>query len=145
MKQQRAARRWKKTKFKVRMLKLKLKKDPLEGAPMAKGIVLGKRGIEQKQPHSGIIKAVRVQLLKNGKEITAFAPLTGAIAHINEHDEVLVSGLGGSQGGPIGSMWGVSWQVVKVNGNTLEVMRKAKRKGGGAAGGAAPAAAPAKK
>ena len=101
MVQQRKSRRWKKNKFKVRMLKLKLKKDPLEGAPMAKGIVLGKRGIEQKQPHSGIIKAVRVQLLKNGKEITAFVPRTGAIDLINEHDEVLVSGLGGSPGRPI--------------------------------------------
>ena len=143
MVQQRKSRRWKKNKFKVRMLKLKLKKDPLEGAPMAKGIVLGKRGIEQKQPHSGIIKAVRVQLLKNGKEITEFVPRTRAIDLINEHDEVLVSGLGGSQGGPIGSMWGVSWQVIKVNGKSLEVMRKAKRKGGGAAAPATPA--PAKK
>ena len=84
--QQRKSKRWHKTKFVARTLKLKERKDPLEGAPQAKGIVLGKRGIEQKQPHSGIIKAVRVQLLKNGKEITAFAPLTGAIAHINEHD-----------------------------------------------------------
>jgi small subunit ribosomal protein S12 len=120
--------RWKKTKIKARLLKLKLKKDPLEGAPQAKGIVLGKRGIEQKQPHSGIIKAVRVQLLKNGKEITAFVPRTGAIDLINEHDEVTVEGLGGSQGGPIGSMWGVSWKVIKVNNQPLEMLRRGKMK-----------------
>jgi small subunit ribosomal protein S12 len=101
----------------------------LEGACQARGLVLAKRGIEQKQPHSGIIKAVRVQLLKNGKEITAFVPKTGAIDLINEHDEVLVEGLGGSQGGPIGSMWGVSWKVVKVNKQPLEVLRQQKKKG----------------
>ena len=130
--QQRKSKRWHKTKFVARTLKLKERKDPLEGAPQAKGIVLGKRGIEQKQPHSGIIKAVRVQLLKNGKEITAFAPLTGAIAHINEHDEVLVEGLGGSQGGSVGSMWGVKWKVVKVNGVPLESLRTGKvKKAGG--------------
>src|SRR3989304_629844 len=120
--------RWKKTKVKVRLLKLKEKKDPLEGAPQAKGIVLAKKGIEQKQPHSGIIKAVRVQLLKNGKEITAQVPGTGAIDHINEHDEVLVEGMGGSQGGPVGSMWGVSWRVVKVNNVPLSEILKGKAK-----------------
>ncbi len=133
MKYQRKKYRWHKTKYKVRMLKLKEKKDPLEGAPQAKGIVLAKKGIEQKQPHSGIIKAVRIQLLKNGKEITAHVPRTGAIDQINEHDEVLVEGLGGSQGGPIGSMWGVSWKVIKVNGISLEGLRTGKAKKGAAA------------
>src|SRR3972149_8957914 len=130
---QRKKKRWAKTKYKVRMLRLKEKKDPLEGAPQAKGIVLAKKGIEQKQPHSGIIKAVRVQLLKNGKEITAQVPGTGAIDHINEHDEVLVEGMGGSQGGPVGSMWGVSWRVVKVNGVALtEILKGKAKKGAGA-------------
>src|SRR3989304_3853060 len=121
-------KKWLKTKYKVRILKLKEKKDPLEGAPQAKGIVLAKKGIEQKQPHSGIIKAVRVQLLKNGKEITAIVPGTGSIDHINEHDEVMVEGVGGSQGGPVGSMWGVSWRVVKVNNVPLSEILKGKAK-----------------
>lgn len=121
-------RRWLKTKVKVRMLKLKEKKDPLEGAPQAKGIVLIKVGREQKQPSSGIIKCVRVQLLKNGKEITAFLPKTGSVNHVNEHDEVLIEGLGGSQGGPIGSMWGVRWKVIKVNNVPLESLRTGKAK-----------------
>ena len=110
------------------MLRLKEKTDPLEGAPQAKGIVLSKKGIEQKQPSSGIIKAVRVQLLKNGKEITAVLPKTGAQNFVNEHDEVVVEGLGGSQGGPVGSMWGVSWKVIKVNGVPLESLRTGKAK-----------------
>ncbi len=128
MKWQRKQDRWKKLNYKRRILRLKLKKDPLEGSCQARGLVLSKRGIEQKQPHSGIIKAVRVQLLKNGKEITAFVPKTGAIDLINEHDEVLVEGLGGSQGGPVGSMWGVSWKVIKVNKQPLEMLRRQKKK-----------------
>ena len=129
MKQQRKVKRWKKTAYKVRVLKLREKKDPLGGACQAKGIVIAKKGITQKQPHSGIIKAVRVQLLKNGKEVTAFVPKSGAIDLINEHDEVLIEGLGGSQGGAVGSMWGVRWKVIKVNKNSLKEMLKQKKKG----------------
>ncbi len=128
MKKRKKRYRWKDIHYLKRILKLKEKKDPLEGAPQARGIVLAKKGIEQKQPHSGIIKAVRVQLLKNGKEITAFVPRTGAIDFINEHDEVLIEGLGGSQGGPIGSMWGVRWKVIKVNNLPLSELRKGKVK-----------------
>ena len=124
----RKKKRWKKTAYKSRKLKLKEKIDPLEGSPQAKGIVLAKRGVTQKQPHSGIIKCVRVQLLKNGKEITAFVPKTGSIDLINEHDEVMIEGLGGSQGGPVGSMWGVRWKVIKVNNKALKGLLKAKGK-----------------
>jgi len=121
-------KKWQKTKFKIRMLNLKVKKDPLEGAPQAKGIVIAKKGIEQKQPHSGIIKVVRVQLIKNGKEITAFVPKSGAINFINEHDEVLVEGVGGSQGGPVGSQHGLRWKVIKVNNLPLSELLKGKVK-----------------
>jgi small subunit ribosomal protein S12 len=119
--------RWKKTKYKVRALGLKVKKDPLEGAPRAKGIVLAKRAIE-KQPHSGLIKVVRVQLLKNKKEITAFVPKSGSIGFINEHDEVIVEGVGGSQGGPVGSQHGLRWKVITVNKTPLSELRKGKGK-----------------
>lgn len=120
--------KWKKTKFKVRMLQLKKKKDPLEGSPQARGIVLKKYEIEQKQPHSGLIKVVRVQLLKNKKEITSFVPKSGSIGYINEHDEVTVEGMGGSQGGPIGSQHGLRWKVIKVNKIPLSEIRKGKGK-----------------
>lgn len=101
--------------------------DPLEGAPQASGIVIEKVGREQKQPHSGIIKCVRVQLIKNGILVTAHVPRDKAINFVEEHDEVRISGLGGSQGGPIGSMWGVKYQVDQVNGISLEELRTGRK------------------
>jgi small subunit ribosomal protein S12 len=127
--QQRKKKRWKKTTYKVRTLRLREKVDPFECAPQAKGIVLAKKGIEQKQPSSGIIKCVRVQLLKNGKEITAFVPGNESIKLVNEHDEVMLEGVGGSQGGPVGSMWGVRWKVTKINGKSLDGLMKAAKAG----------------
>jgi len=120
--------RWRDVNYQKKMIRKKHKTtDPLEGAPQAKGIVVEKKAVEQKQPHSGIIKAVRVQLLKNGKTVTAHVPRDGAIKFIDEHDEVLIEGLGGSQGGAIGSMWGIKYKVVKVNGVSLEELRKGKK------------------
>jgi small subunit ribosomal protein S12 len=127
LKKKRQKYRWKKRKYLVRVLKLKQKKDPLEGAPQAKGIVLEKRVVEQKQPHSGLIKCVRVRLIKNGKQVTAFVPRTGAINHIAEHDQVTVAGVGGSQGGSVGSMSGLKYQVIKVNDISLEMIRIGKK------------------
>ena len=43
-------------------------------------------------------KCVKLQLIKNGRQITAFAPGDGAINYIDEHDEVLVEGIRGRQG-----------------------------------------------
>ena len=78
--------RWSDSKYKKRVLQLKKKSDPLEGAPSAKGIVIEKIGIEAKQPNSAIRKCVKLQLIKNGRQITAFAPGDGAINYIDEHD-----------------------------------------------------------
>ena len=127
LKKDRKKFRWKEVKYRSRMLMLKEKKDPLGGSPQARGIVIEKKAIEQKQPHSGLIKCVRVRLIKNGKEVTAFVPRDGAIKHINEHDEVVIEGVGGSQGGAVGSMWGVKYRVVKVNGVPLELIRTGKK------------------
>ena len=102
-------------------------KDLLEGAPQGRGIVLEKRGVEAKQPNSGIRKCVRVQLIKNGKELTALAPRDGAIKFIDEHDEVIVEGLGGAQNGPKGDLWGVKYRVTHVNGISLEMLRTGKK------------------
>ncbi|MBI4173838.1 MAG: 30S ribosomal protein S12 [Candidatus Aenigmarchaeota archaeon] len=113
-------------KKKRKLLKL-WKYDPLKGAPQATAIVLKKKGIEQKQPHSGIIKAVRVQLVKNGIQITAMVPGTNAIKFIDEHDTITVEGLGGSQGGAVGSMWGVKHRVYKVNGVALSELLSGKK------------------
>ena len=127
LKRDRKRFRWKKSDYRTRVLQLKEKKDPLEGAPQARGIVLEKRVVEQKQPSSGLIKCVRVRLIKNGKQITAFVPKTGAINHVSEHDQVTVEGMGGSQGGAVGSIPGVKHIVVKVNGISLEMIRRGKR------------------
>lgn len=51
-------------------------------------------GVEAKQPNSAIRKCVRVQLIKNGKKITAFVPNDGCLTFIEENDEVLVAGFG---------------------------------------------------
>lgn len=127
LKKDRKKMRWKKVSYRNMILKLKKKKDPLEGAPQARGIVLEKRYVEQKQPHSGLIKCVRVQLIRNGKQITVFCPRDGAIKQIDEHDEVLLEGVGASQGGAKGSMWGVKWKVVKVNGIALSELLSGKK------------------
>ncbi len=123
----RKKQRWLKKPWKRKKLKLKDKYDPLEGAPQATGVVLEKKALEQKQPHSGLIKCVKVQLIKNGKIITAFAPRDGAINQIDEHDEVTVEGLGGSQRGQMGSIPGVRHKVVAVNGVDLQMIRKGKK------------------
>lgn len=39
-------------------------------------------GVEAKQPNSAIRKCVRVQLIKNGKKITAFVPNDGCLNFI---------------------------------------------------------------
>ncbi|NYZ76544.1 30S ribosomal protein S12 [Candidatus Micrarchaeota archaeon] len=123
LKRKRQKMKWLKKPWKRKKLRLKDKFDPLEGSPQAKGIVLEKKALEQKQPHSGLIKCVRVQLIKNGKIITVFAPKDGAISFIDEHDEVTIEGLGGSQRGQVGSIPGVRYKVVEVNGVPLEDVR----------------------
>jgi len=119
--------RWSSVYFKRKMLKLKLKVDPLMGAPQARGIVIEKVGIEARQPNSAIRKAVRVQLAKNGKQITAFLPGDGALNFVDEHDEVIVEGIGGRKGRSFGDLPGVRWKVVKVNGVSLEALLTGKK------------------
>lgn len=45
-------------------------------------VVFPCRGVEAKQPNSAIRKCVRVQLIKNGKKITAFVPNDGCLNFI---------------------------------------------------------------
>lgn len=121
--------RWNSPKYKKRVLRLKEKSNPLEGSPMAKGIVLEKVGIEAKQPNSAIRKCVRVQLIKSGRQVTAFAPGTGAINFIDEHDEVMIDGIGGRKGGSMGDIPGVRFKVTKVNNvSLLELVKGRKEK-----------------
>jgi len=117
--QKRKKLRWSSRYYKRRMLMLDVKADPLEGAPMARGIVLEKAGVESKQPNSAIRKCVRTQLIKNGRVITAFLPGDGALNVVDEHDEVIVEGIGGSRGRSMGDIPGVRWKVIMINGVSL--------------------------
>lgn len=119
--------RWKDRRYVRRKLRLNIKADPLEGAPMARGIVLEKLGIEARQPNSAIRKAVRVQLIKNGRQISAFTPGDGAINFIDEHDEVVVEKIGGAMGRSMGDIPGVRYKVVKVNNVSLDELWRGKK------------------
>lgn len=112
--------RWSDMYYKRRTLRLDVKSDPLRGAPMARAIVLEKVGRESKQPNSAIRKCVRVQLIKNGKVVTAFLPGDGALNMVDEHDEVIVEGIGGPRGGAMGDIPGIRWKVTTVNGIGLK-------------------------
>jgi len=112
--------RWSDVDYERQILRLDVKSDPLQGAPMARGIVLEKVGVESKQPNSAIRKCVRTQLIKNGRVITAFLPGDGALNVVDEHDEVIVEGIGGSRGGSMGDIPGVRWKVILINGVSLK-------------------------
>ena len=121
--------RWKSERYSRRVRRLKEKHDPLEGAPQADGIVLEKVGIEAKQPNSAIRKCVRIQLLKNGRQVTAFCPGDKAVTFIDEHDEVTIEGIGGRKGRSMGDISGVRYKVIKVNNISLnELVRGRKEK-----------------
>ncbi len=109
------------------MLKLRQKSDPLEGSAQGSGIVLEKVGIEAKQPNSAIRKCVKIQLIKNGRQITAFCVGDGAINFIDEHDEVMVEGIGGSMGRSYGDIPGVRFKVIQVNGVSLDEMVRGRK------------------
>lgn len=111
--------RWSERYYKRRTLGLDYRVDPLKGAPMGRGIVLEKVGIESRQPNSAIRKCVRVQLIKNGKVVSAFLPGDGALNFIEEHDEVLICGIGGPRGKAYGDLPGVRYKVVAVNNVSL--------------------------
>ena len=115
LKDKRSKLRWSNMYYKRKMLGLDTKADPLGGSPQGKGVVLEKVGIESKQPNSAIRKCVRIQLVKNGKQVTAFLPGDGALNFVDEHDEVLGQGISGSMGRSMGDIPGVRWTVFKVN------------------------------
>ncbi|MEM0371933.1 MAG: 30S ribosomal protein S12 [Ignisphaera sp.] len=119
--------KWSQRDYRIRMLKLKEKYNPLEGAPMARGIVLEKVGVEARQPNAGVRKCVRVQIVKNGKVVTAFVPYDGGLNFIDEHDEVLIVGIGGSRGKSMGDIPGVKFKVIAVNGVALTELLKGKK------------------
>lgn len=126
LKSRRHKGRWHDKYYTRRVRRLKKKSDPLGGASQAKGIVLEKVQFEAKQPNSAMRKCVRVQLVKNGKQVTAFCPGNEAIKLIDEHDDVIIECIGGSKGKSKGDIPGVRWQVIKVNDQSLDALLKGK-------------------
>ncbi|ROI15578.1 40S ribosomal protein S23 [Anabarilius grahami] len=122
----RREQKWHDKQYKKAHLGTALKANPFGGASHAKGIVLEKVGVEAKQPNSAIRKCVRVQLIKNGKKITAFVPNDGCLNFIEENDEVLVAGFG-RKGHAVGDIPGVRFKVVKVANVSLLALYKGKK------------------
>ncbi|KAI8084994.1 40S ribosomal protein S23 [Halteromyces radiatus] len=122
----RREQRWADKQYKKRALGTAFRSNPFGGASHAKGIVLEKIGVEAKQPNSAIRKCVRVQLIKNGKKVTAFVPNDGCLNYVDENDEVLIAGFG-RKGRAIGDIPGVRFKVVKVAGVALIALYKEKK------------------
>ena len=118
--------RWHYKPYIRRVLRLKERSDPLGGEAQARGIVLEKVQLEAKQPNSAMRKCARVQLIKNGRQVTAFLPRDGATKMIDEHDEVIIECIGGAMGKSKGDIPGVRWQVIKVNDQSLDALLKGK-------------------
>jgi len=111
--------KWKDKGYKSRVLGLYAKSDPLGGANQAKGIVLSKFQKEAKQPNSAMRKCCKVQLTKNGKQVSAFIPGNLAQKFVDEHDEVMIERIGGKQGKSKGDIPGVRYKIIQVNDQPL--------------------------
>ncbi|KAG7285340.1 hypothetical protein NEMBOFW57_009962 [Staphylotrichum longicolle] len=122
----RREQKWSDLHYKKRALGTAFKSSPFGGSSHAKGIVLEKVGVEAKQPNSAIRKCVRVQLIKNGKKVTAFVPNDGCLNFVDENDEVLLAGFG-RKGKAKGDIPGVRFKVVKVSGVGLLALWKEKK------------------
>src|SRR6056297_1915789 len=105
---------------KKKRLGITLKFDPLGRSSQARGIVTKKVQKEAKQPNSAMRKCCRVQLIRSGREVTAFIPGNLAQKYIEEHDEVLIERIGGKQGRSKGDIRGIRYQVTKVNDQPLQ-------------------------
>lgn len=104
--------------YRAKILRTRYLHNPVEGAPQATGIVLEKIGLGAKQPNSAVRKAVRIQLIKNGKKITAYVPKDGMLNAIEINDTVTVEGFGNS-GRSKGDIPGISFKVSKIGGVSL--------------------------
>jgi len=118
--------KWYNKKYKQSKGGLRYKSNPLGKSSQAKGIVLEKIQLEAKQPNSAMRKCVRVQLIKNGKQVTAFLPGNEATKMVDEHDEVLIECIGGKMGRAKGDIPGVRWCVTKVNDQSLNALLRGK-------------------
>lgn len=126
LKRVRKVNKWADKDYKKAHLGTALKANPFGGSSHVKGIVVEKLGIEAKQPNSAIRKCARVQIIKNGKKITAFVPRDGSLNFVDENDEVLVAGFGRS-GHAVGDIPGVRFKIVKVSNTGLYALWTGKK------------------
>lgn len=126
IKQKRKNDRMKDKVYRKKKLGYLLKYSPLGRASQAKAIVIKKIQIEAKQPNSAMRKCCRVQLIKTGKQVSAFIPGNLAQKFVDEHDEVLIEKIGGKQGKTKGDLSGIRYQVIKVNDQPLRLLWKGK-------------------
>lgn len=113
-------------RYRARISRTKILHDPIRGAPQARGIVLEKIGLGAKQPNSGVRKAVRIQLIKNGKKISAYVPKDGMLNSIEANDIVTVEGFG-NKGKSKGDIPGLSFRVSKVGDVSLMALYLGKK------------------
>lgn len=118
--------KWRQKAYKKRMLGLREKADPLEGASQAKGIVISKFQKEARQPNSAMRKCCKVQLIKNSIPVGAFIPGNLAQKFIDEHDEVIIERIGGRMNRSKGDIPGIRFKVIKVNDQPLHLLWKGK-------------------
>ncbi|KAM0674049.1 40S ribosomal protein S23 [Gurleya vavrai] len=112
--------------YRAKILGTRYLHNVVRGAPQANGIVLEKIGVEAKQPNSAIRKAVRIQLIKNGKKITAFVPRDGLLNSIECNDIVTVCGCG-KKGRSTGDIPGIRFKVCKVQNVSLLAIHRGKK------------------
>jgi small subunit ribosomal protein S12 len=121
-----AARSLKRAHKKQKHKKDRRKPHSMIGACQASGVVIDLREIECKQPNSGKRKCARIKLVKSGIDVTAFMPGDRALKKVDEHDTVIVEGIGGSKGKSMGDIPGVRFKIVKVEGISLDALVKGK-------------------
>jgi small subunit ribosomal protein S23e len=112
-------------KYRRRLQGRKYHHDPIRGASQAKGIVIEKIGVEAKQPNSAIRKAVRIQLIKNGKKITAYVPKDGLLNSIETNDTVTIEGFG-NKGKSKGDIPGIRFKVCKIGDDSVAAVYRGK-------------------
>ena len=105
--------------YRKKKLGISLKFDPFKRSSQSKGIVTEKMQKEAAQPNSAMRKCCRVQLIKNGKVVSAFIPGNLAQKFVDEHDEVIIERIGGKMGRSKGDLRGIRFQVIKVNDQPL--------------------------
>ena len=97
----------------------KSKSRALDACPQRRGVCTRVYTTTPKKPNSAMRKCCKVQLTKNGRQVSAFIPGNLAQKFIDEHDEVMIERIGGKQGRAKGDIRGIRFQVIQVNDQPL--------------------------